>query len=244
MSGISLLSRKMKILLVDDQPLIRAYVKAGLCDFAEACHVGADHEDFMRLIGREKYDIVILDHALPQVSGLEVLYGIRSGEFACPYDTRVVMITGYSDFSLATQAKKFDVDNLIVKPFSISTLIQKISGATQRPSAKEDITYYKDCLRQIVEDVRVLKRLPAGVVLPNKPLWYTAMELEKATRQSEPIRVDILNLQPGMCLAENVYSPNGQLLAGEGVELTERIIQRLRVVFAEIGREWVLILNQ
>jgi CheY-like chemotaxis protein len=210
--------------------MVRDYLKVGLRDATEACDTAGGYEDFARLIEDNVYDVILLDHGLPRVSGLEILYGIRSGEFACPYDIKVVMITGFTDLPIIKQAKAFDVDALIAKPFSIAQLTQKIAHVMQHEAAKTEVEAYRQRLRQQAEDACRAKRWPVSLVIPGKPLWYTAAELEKAHKRSEYVPVEVCFLRPGMRLAENFYSPSGQLLISQGIALTERLIAHLQLI--------------
>jgi DNA-binding response OmpR family regulator len=225
--------RKSRVLLVEDQPLIREYVRSGLHSVVGGCITVGDYDGFIREVSKNPYDLIILDYALPRVTGLEILYGIRSGGFPCPYDIRAVMITGHNDAYVVGQAGKFDIDGLLAKPFSIKQLSQRIERVLQKSSAKEDVTYYQICLDQQVEAIRAERQWSPGTLLRTKPLWFTLKELENAHKHPTQEEIEIIFLKPGMRLAESVYSESGQLLIGEGIALSERVIHRLRQMSTE-----------
>ena len=117
----------MKILLIDDDEWIRDSLS--LFFEAEGCRLLAleTAEEGLEAIHQEKYDIIISDYKLPGMDGLEFLKQIQSSH----PNTIKILITAYMSESVATEAKKFGVKDLIAKPFTSETIEASLKRLTQ-----------------------------------------------------------------------------------------------------------------
>ncbi|MGH7525189.1 MAG: response regulator [Gemmatimonadales bacterium] len=119
-----------RILLVDDdttivrlvQEILRAY------GFAPAAVAGSGREALDALEALEAVDIVLLDHQLPDTSGLEVLDAIRSR----PSPPAIVMITAHGNESLAATALRSGADDYLAKDASLTALLPQILERVRR----------------------------------------------------------------------------------------------------------------
>lgn len=123
------LKSSMKILLADEAPGMRQSIKKMLSDlgFKNISEVG-DGEKAWNIIlesATEKpVEFIICEWNLGKTSGIELLRKVRT------HDTfkkiAFLMMTSDSDQQKIVQAVKEGVSNVIVKPFSAQTLIEKI----------------------------------------------------------------------------------------------------------------------
>lgn len=108
-------SEMYRILIVDDEPAIRRKIKSsvnwnelGLEMVAEA----TNGLEALSQIMETQPDIILLDINMPGMDGLEFASIVKK-QFP---QIRVVIITGYDDFSYAREALRLGVDNYILKP--------------------------------------------------------------------------------------------------------------------------------
>jgi CheY-like chemotaxis protein len=114
-----------KILVVDDDPTIRALIAATLEDIADFELVEAPSgEDALRESTRLEPEIVFLDLEMPGLDGLETCRRLRSQ--ASTADTRIVMLTGHTDATIERRALRAGVDLFLTKPFSPLTLLRLV----------------------------------------------------------------------------------------------------------------------
>lgn len=116
---------KMKILVVDDFATMRRIIKnilkqLGFTDIDEADDGGTA----LNKLKADKFDFVITDWNMPNVSGLELLKSIRSD--AALKDMPVLMVTAEALKENIVTAVKEGVNNYIVKPFTAETMKEKI----------------------------------------------------------------------------------------------------------------------
>lgn len=87
-----------RILVADDEPLIRQLNSEVLTDVGYEVDVTADGADAWDHLQRNRYDLLITDHDMPRLSGIELLKQLRSARMSLP----VIMATGtvpYAEFN-------------------------------------------------------------------------------------------------------------------------------------------------
>jgi DNA-binding NtrC family response regulator len=108
---------KKRVLLVDDEPRVRASLKLVLepvYDILEA----ADAQEGLEFFKRESPDLVLLDVILPGTDGLAVLQNMRADE----PNTPVIMLTGTKSVKTAVDAMKLGAADYLSKPFDVEEL--------------------------------------------------------------------------------------------------------------------------
>ncbi len=122
-----------KILLVEDEPKVSAFIRRGLEEEGFEVEVAYDGNFGQRLaLGRE-FDLLILDVILPGQSGLDVLKGVRAQDQNLP----ILLLTALG----TTQDKLlgFDggADDYLVKPFDFAELLARVRALTRRRNRGE-----------------------------------------------------------------------------------------------------------
>jgi len=115
----------MNILVVDDFSTMRSVVKnllieLGFSNFEEA----EDGSIAWPMIQSGKYDFIVSDWNMPEMTGVELLKKVRAEENVC--DTPFLLITAEAKRSQILEAIELGVDGYIVKPFTATTLNEKI----------------------------------------------------------------------------------------------------------------------
>ncbi len=119
-----------KILIADDEKLIRDIIKTTMKVFGECTAVKNGEEAISAFEYAEKinkpYDLVILDIAMDKVNGIEVLQEIRKKEInKSEYDKiKIIMISGNADAENVKKCISGGCNKFIVKPVEPSTLIK------------------------------------------------------------------------------------------------------------------------
>ena len=125
------IDRNMKILVVDDFSTMRRIVKSlltelGFSEFDEA----DDGSTAWPLIQTGKYDFIVSDWNMPEMTGIELLQRVRASESL--KHTPFLLITAEAKRSQILDAAQAGVDGYIVKPFSAATLNNKIEKIFER----------------------------------------------------------------------------------------------------------------
>jgi two-component system chemotaxis response regulator CheY len=93
-----------------------------------------DGASALTCLRKKTYGLVIADLKMEPITGLQLLRTIRSDPVL--FATPVLITTASSDIENARLAKQSGADGFLVKPFTISTLRDKIDAALLRPMRK------------------------------------------------------------------------------------------------------------
>jgi DNA-binding NtrC family response regulator len=112
------MSDKIRILLLDDEPIVAERVKSSLDRSGFDADAFISSTDAIDQLKKEKYDILITDLKMSSPDGMEVL---RIARKMLP-GIKAVVITGYATNETAKTAKKLGAVEFIAKPFKMSEL--------------------------------------------------------------------------------------------------------------------------
>ncbi|MER1966041.1 response regulator transcription factor [Castellaniella sp. GW247-6E4] len=118
----------MKILLVEDEPLLRAQLSAALEKAAYAVDPAADGIDACHLGMTGDYDLAVLDLGLPGLDGLSVLRRWRSAERAMP----VLILTARGAWHEKVAGIDAGADDYLAKPFHMEELLARVRALIRR----------------------------------------------------------------------------------------------------------------
>ncbi len=115
----------MKVLLADDDGLIRALVSDLLAELGHAVVVAADGVEAVALSARERPDVLVLDLLMPRLSGLDALRAMREAGVSAP----AVLLTAITDGSVRGLEGADEVTVVLEKPVSRRALARALSRA-------------------------------------------------------------------------------------------------------------------
>jgi DNA-binding response OmpR family regulator len=115
-----------KVLLVDDDPMMVRLVRKLLADNGFSIVHAISGQD--ALASLDGVDVVLLDHQLPDTTGLEVLEAIRSR----PHPPAVILITAHGNESLAATALRRGADDYLAKDVSLGELLPQVLERVRR----------------------------------------------------------------------------------------------------------------
>ena len=105
-----------RILHVDDQPETHEWLKLALERKQYEVTVATDGHSALASFATHRPDVVLLDHELPDQSGLEVLRQLKNAD---PL-VEIVMLTGHGSVSLAVEAMREGAFNFVEKPVELT----------------------------------------------------------------------------------------------------------------------------
>lgn len=109
-----------KILVIDDDPVIRTLITECLTCFGHTVHGLDNGRAGLEHLSREQPDLVILDFMMPGMSGLEVLKSIRNNPQIAKVP--VVLLSANVDNKVLSE-DPVQADRYLLKPFEIKDLI-------------------------------------------------------------------------------------------------------------------------
>lgn len=120
----------MRVLLIEDEAKLAAYLGAGLSGEGWTIDTAADGIEGLRLALDGQYDVIVLDRMLPGLSGLAVLQALRTRQ-----QTPVLMLTALGDVAERIEGLRAGADDYLAKPFSFSELVARLQALDRRASS-------------------------------------------------------------------------------------------------------------
>ncbi|MBT1075368.1 sigma-54-dependent transcriptional regulator [Geobacter grbiciae] len=127
--------RKTKILVVDDEHLIRWSLEQNLKKQGYEVVSAGNGEDALRLARDEQPDLVLLDIQLPGISGLDVLEKIKEHD----EEIIVIMVTAHGALETAVHAMRLGAFDYINKPFNLDEMAIVIRKALETSDLRREV---------------------------------------------------------------------------------------------------------
>jgi two-component system response regulator AtoC len=122
------MSKKHRVLVVDDEESITYLVKTELEDLSEfEVDTALSGSDAINLIQSKVYDVVLLDVKMPRIGGVEVLRYIKDHAPT----TQVIMLTNVVDVKTAIETTKLGAYDFISKPYESAELLATVRRALE-----------------------------------------------------------------------------------------------------------------
>ena len=154
MSEAAVISRRMppetlpenlgRVLVIDDEAEIRESLETLLQLEGYTVATAATGREGMAMLGERNFDIVLLDLALPDRNGMDLLGEIHMLNPLQP----VIMITAYGTVENAVRAMQSGATNFIQKPWDNEKLLADVRAAVARQRAEEENVQLKRALKQ------------------------------------------------------------------------------------------------
>ncbi|HEY7353732.1 MAG TPA: sigma-54 dependent transcriptional regulator [Terriglobales bacterium] len=132
------------ILVIDDEAEIRESLQTLLEFEGYDVEVAGDGAQGLSKVGDRPFDLVLLDLALPDRNGVELLPEIR----AIDPQISVIMITAYGTVEDAVRAMQSGATNFLQKPWDNEKLLADVRAAVARRRAEEENVQLKRALKQ------------------------------------------------------------------------------------------------
>ena len=133
------MSTRGRILVVDDEYLIRWSLQQNLVEQGYEILLAASAEEGLALLEQEP-DLVLLDIQLPGMSGMDLLLTIKEQQPDCA----VIMVTATADLSVAVKAMKDGAFDYIPKPFNLDEVRLVVDKALENRRLRDEVTRFRE----------------------------------------------------------------------------------------------------
>ena len=120
----------MRVLLVEDDPMIGASLRTGLAAQGMAVDWFLTGGEAILALTSNFYSVVLLDLGLPDMTGLEVLRIVRNSKSKTP----VLIVSARDDLGSRVIGLDLGADDYIVKPFDFAEMLARIRAVIRRPA--------------------------------------------------------------------------------------------------------------
>jgi DNA-binding response OmpR family regulator len=118
-------AQRPTVLVVEDDQSICLGLEMNLRRAGYGVSVAPDGPTALALLGREEYDLVLLDLMLPDIDGLEVLRRIRADNERLP----VIILTAMGTETDKVRGLDLGANDYVTKPFSVAELMARVRAA-------------------------------------------------------------------------------------------------------------------
>ncbi|MEX0606940.1 MAG: response regulator transcription factor [Halofilum sp. (in: g-proteobacteria)] len=125
----------MRILVVEDEAEVAAYLAKGLKEHGYAVDLAHDGKEGLYMALSEPFDAMIIDRMLPNVDGLSIVRSIRQSGSTTP----VLILSALGQVDDRVDGLREGSDDYLIKPFSFSELIARLDALQRRstPSGEQ-----------------------------------------------------------------------------------------------------------
>ena len=164
--------RKKKILIVDDEKLIRWSLNQKLSGWDFEVLEAENGKSGLRLAAEEMPDLVMLDVKLPDKKGTDLLEEFKENWSELP----IIMITAFGVIDDAVIAMRRGAYDYITKPIDYTKLQSTIKNALETASLKKEIAYYKE---------KEEKQFDTSQIIASSKKMHQVLEMAKKIAASE-----------------------------------------------------------
>ena len=127
--------KKARILIIEDEKLIRWSLRQHIHEQGYQVDEAQTGREGLDTFAQNTFDLILLDHRLPDMTGLQVLESIREQDS----DVVVILITAYSNVEDAVQAMRLGAHDYISKPFKMDALMVTVNKALETTHLKREV---------------------------------------------------------------------------------------------------------
>jgi DNA-binding response OmpR family regulator len=121
--GDATLEQPVRILVVDDEEMIRFFLTDVLSGEGYEVTTVSDGQEAVTLLEQEGFDLIITDMVMPGLNGIEVLRAAKRIDPQRP----VIVITGYPSVETVRRLVKLGADDYVTKPFNVEVIIVTVA---------------------------------------------------------------------------------------------------------------------
>jgi two-component system KDP operon response regulator KdpE len=118
-------SAPTRILVVDDEPAILRFLRAGLGSQGYLVTEAQTGQAAIDAARQHRADLIVLDLGLPDIDGLEVIRHIREAGIALP----IIVLSSRENETAKVTALDLGADDYVTKPFGIDELLARVRAA-------------------------------------------------------------------------------------------------------------------
>ena len=126
------------LLIVDDEPKMVKYLSRRLVNRGYKVHTAFSGQEALAVIEKSLFTVILLDIMMPEMNGIETLKKILE----ITPSTAVILLTGQQSEQIAAEGKKLGAFDLVMKPFGLNELIEKVDLAARYRGREKSVSVF------------------------------------------------------------------------------------------------------
>ena len=170
----------MRVLLVEDDPMIAQAIKGALADEMYTVEQVANGRDALMMLSLNDYGFVLLDLGLPGVDGMTVLRTLRANAEGNKKTVPVIILTARDGLDDRLEGLDAGADDYLVKPFHISELLARIRAVLRRKNQINENSLTNGVVTlDVVQKTALLASNPTPITLSRREYGLLAALLAR-----------------------------------------------------------------
>lgn len=213
------------VLVVDDEEIICTLFAAMLGHYGRY-HVvtTTDGRQVMDILRREPFDVMLLDMAMPAISGLEVLRQVTQVFEELP----VIIVTGHGSIEVAVESMQAGAADFVTKPVPAAVLHLRIQKALEHARTRRLAS--TDGLTEVYNHRTFQERL--------------AQEIARANRYSRPLSLLMIDVDHFKMYNDTFGHPQGDIVLQDLARLLREMSRTSDIIARYGGEEFAVILPE
>jgi DNA-binding NtrC family response regulator len=166
----------LHVLLVEDDPDVRAAVEEALVEAGHDVVSAVDGQLGLEQVMATSFDVVITDVRLPRLSGLELFKKVRE----ISPRTAVMVMTSFATANDAVRALKQGAHDYLTKPFDVDELVIRVAGLAERKALQDQLAAAR---------AQLAGALDPEIVGASPPIMKLLDRLSTVARSDAPVLV-------------------------------------------------------
>jgi two-component system KDP operon response regulator KdpE len=191
---------KTRVLVIDDEPQILRALRINLSVRGYEVFTAATGAEALTVAAEHKPDVVILDLGLPDMSGIDVIAGLR-GWLSAP----VIVLSARTDSSDKVQALDAGADDYVTKPFGMDEFLARLRAAARRGAAASEVDEPVVETSSFTVDLAAKKVTRSGVEVHLTPTEWGMLEMLVRNRGKLVGREELLREVWGPAYAKETH---------------------------------------
>lgn len=171
---------KLKILIADDESIIRLGLKTMLVELGHEVVMASDGRDALKLAHQKPFDLAIFDVKMPFTDGLDAaraLYKYRP--------MPILLLTAFSDQELIAKAAQLPIQGYLVKPVKEAQLAASIEVAVRRFEESQAANAKSAELAETLESRKLIEKAKGILIKQGLSEEAAYQQMQKAARDGQ-----------------------------------------------------------
>jgi len=172
--------QKLKILIADDESIIRLGLKTMLTELGHEVTMALDGREALKFAHQKNFDFAIFDVKMPFTDGLEAARALHRYR-----PTPILLLTAFGDKELIEKAAQLPIQGYLIKPVVEEQLAASIQVALQRFKESQTAATKTAELEESLESRKVIERAKGLLMKGGLTEEEAYQQLQKAARDGQ-----------------------------------------------------------
>jgi len=228
-----------QVLVVDDEKPICDIIQEAMQHFGYACLSAMSGEEALKVLEKNKVDIVITDIKMPGMTGIELTTLIRAN-----YDSDVIVMTGFAEDFTYEQIIEKGASDFMLKPIGIKELMIRVKRVQRERAILSERNQAEALLRESEKRYQELSITDNLTQLFNSRQFYNQItaEIERTNRYNHHLTLLMMDIDNFKQYNDTFGHLEGDNVLVRFADVVRSCLRRTDLAYRYGGEEFVIVL--